>query len=47
MLFTIYSAEGLEVLSLKIGRRMKLYYQGIQTRSKNVVKFGARLADGE
>ncbi len=47
MLFTMYSAAGSEVLSLKVGRRLKLYYQGINSRSKYVVKFGARLADGE
>ena len=27
MLFTIYNLEGKEVMSLKIGRRVKLYYQ--------------------
>ena len=28
MLFTIYNLDGKEVMSLKIGRRLKLYYQG-------------------
>ena len=73
MLFTIYNLEGKEVMSLKIGRRVKLYYQvklvnfilhhvlfheflkyifltiyqGIETSKRQIIKFGARLADDE
>jgi collagen type V/XI/XXIV/XXVII alpha len=47
MLFTTYSADGKEVLSLKVGRRLKLSYQGINTKSRRVVKLSARLADGQ
>ena len=47
MIFTFYNLEGKEVLSLKIGRRFKLYYQGIKTSRRQVIKFGGRLADGE
>lgn len=47
MLFTIYNLDGKEVLSLKIGRRLKLYYQGIKTSSRQIIKFGARLADAK
>jgi collagen type V/XI/XXIV/XXVII alpha len=47
MLFTAYSADGKEVLGLKVGHRLKLSYQGINTKSRQVVKFNARLADGQ
>ena len=47
MIFTFYNIEGKEILSLKIGRRFKLYYQGIKTSRRQVIKFGGRLADGE
>ena len=47
MLFTIYNLEGKEVMALKIGRRVKLYYQGIETSKRQIIKFGARLADAQ
>ena len=47
MIFTFYNLEGKEILSLKIGRRFKLYYQGIKSSRRQVIKFGGRLADGE
>merc|ERR1719288_496734 len=47
MLFTIYNVDGKEIMALKIGRKLKLYYQGIQTSKRQIIKFGARLADGE
>ena len=47
MIFTFYNLEGKEILSLKIGRRFKLYYQGLKSSRRQVIKFGGRLADGE
>lgn len=47
MLFTIYNLDGKEVMSLKVGRRLKIYYQGIKTNNRQVIKFGARLADDQ
>ena len=38
---------GKEVMALKIGRRVKLYYQGIETSKRQIIKFGARLADDQ
>lgn len=46
MLFTIYSSEGDEILSLRIARRLKLTLQSQMSREKRRVKFGANLADG-
>ena len=46
MLFTIYSSEGDEVLSLKISRRLRLTYQGQTEKEKKRIKFGFNLADG-
>ena len=46
MLFTIYSSEGEEVLSLKISRRLRLTYQGAVAKQKKRIKFGFNLADG-
>ena len=48
MLFTIYSSEGDEVLSLKVARRMRLTYQGDQSeKERKKIKFGQNLADGK
>ena len=47
ILLSAYSAAGVEVLSLKIGRRLKLTYQGEKATAKRRLKFGAQLADGE
>ena len=44
-LVNIYSAEGDEVFSIKIGRKIKMNYQGITTSPKTI-KFGASLNDG-
>ena len=34
-------------MALKIGRRVKLYYQGINTSKRQIIKFGSRLADAQ
>ena len=48
MLFTIYSSEGDEVLSLKVARRMRLTYQGdLSEKERKKIKFGPNLADGK
>lgn len=47
MLFTIYSSEGEEVLSLKIARRLRFQYQGTFDNNKKRVKIGPNLADGK
>ena len=46
VLFTIYSSEGDEVLSVRIAKRLKVTYQGSLTGRKERIKFGASLADG-
>ena len=46
MLFTAYSSEGHEVLSLKIARRLRVQYQG-ELGSKDRIKFAPNLADGK
>lgn len=46
MLFTIYSSEGDEVLSVKIAKRLRLTYQGVNEKDKKRLKFGFNLADG-
>ncbi len=46
MLFTVYSSEGDEVLALKVGRKLRLSYQGEQSGEKKRIKFGLNLADG-
>ena len=47
VLFTIYSAEGEEVMSLKVARRLRLTYRGQLDNSKKVVKFRPNLVDGK
>ncbi len=44
-LVNIYSAEGDEVFSIKLGRKINMKYQGITTSAKTI-KFGASLNDG-
>lgn len=46
MLFTVYSSEGDEVLSVKIARRLRVAFQG-QSNEKTKLKFGYNLADGK
>ena len=47
-LFSIYSSEGLEVLSVRIARRLRIGYQGILSgRTKHKIKFGSQLGDAE
>ena len=46
-LFSIYSAEGNEVFTMKIARRLRLTYQGRSSDKKHRVKFGAKLADAK
>jgi hypothetical protein len=45
-LLNIYSAEGDEIFSIKIGRKINMNYQGIATTSAKKIKFGASLNDG-
>ncbi len=47
MLFTVYSSEGDEVLALKVGRKLRLSYQGEREGEKKRTKFGFNLADGK
>ena len=47
VLFTIYSAEGEEILSLKIARRLRLMYQGQLDKDSHRVKFRPNLVDGK
>jgi len=48
MLFTAYSAEGDEVLAIKIARRLRMTYQGrTGADTKRRLKFGFDLADGK
>ena len=46
-LFSIYSAEGNEVFTMKIARRLRLTYQGRSSDKGHRVKFGAKLADAK
>jgi hypothetical protein len=46
-LFAIYSDEGELVLSLKIGRRMRMFYQGQMSKQTRKIKFGPNLSDGK
>ena len=47
-LFSIYSSEGIEVLSVRIARRLRMGYQGILSgRNKQKIKFGAQLGDAK
>ena len=46
MLFTIYNLEGKEVMSLKIGRKVKFSYLGVNTKGKQKIMFNNKLADG-
>ena len=45
-LLNIYSSDGDEVLSVKIGRKINLNYQGVAGSSAKKIKFGASLNDG-
>ena len=45
--FFLFAFFQKQVMSLKIGRRLKLYYLGVKTNSRQIIKFGARLADGK
>ena len=45
-LLNIYSSDGDEVFSVKIGRKINLNYQGVTGSSAKKIKFGASLNDG-
>ncbi len=46
-LFAVYSDQGELVLSLKIGRRMRMVYKGAEGEKPRKVKFGPNLVDGK
>ena len=46
-LLAVYSDEGELVFTLKVGRRMRMVYQGQLSRQPRKIKFGPNLSDGK
>ena len=46
-LLAVYSDEGELVFTLKVGRRMRMVYQGQVSRQPRKIKFGPNLSDGK
>ena len=46
-LLAVYSDEGELVLTLKVGRRMRMVYKGQVSRQARKIKFGPNLSDGK